>query len=226
MPSKGNRKTIYKSLDISKAASVKALVSDIKSAGSPVDVLINNAGVNLDDDFNYENAKTTLDVNYRGTLAVCRAFLPLLAKDGRIVSLSSVGSSLDPFSKQNATRFRTVSSLDELESFMHEYEDAVKQGKDEAAGFPKQHAYSVSKACINAFTGILAKQNDGLTINCCCPGWVDTDMGGMMGKPPKTPQDGAKIPVRLAFGDIDGVTGRYWANDSIRSKEEGKVQQW
>lgn len=35
-----------------------------------VDVLINNAGVNLDARYGYENARTTLDVNYRGVREV------------------------------------------------------------------------------------------------------------------------------------------------------------
>jgi carbonyl reductase 1 len=51
-------------------------------------------------------------------------------------------------------------------------------------------------------------------------------MGLLIGRAPKTPEDGAKIPVRLALGDIGDVTGRYWANSSVRSKEEGEVQEW
>jgi carbonyl reductase 1 len=79
---------------------------------------------------------------------------------------------------------------------------------------------------VNALTRILAKDHPGLIINACCPGWVKTDMGVQIGRAPKTPEDGAKIPVRLAFGDIGGVTGRYWANSSVRSREEGEVQEW
>lgn len=42
-------------------------------------------------------------------------------------------------------------------------------------------AYSVSKALINAFTRVLARQEEaqGVVINCCCPGWVSTDMGAV-----------------------------------------------
>lgn len=59
-----------------------------------------------------------------------------------------------------------------------------------ASGFgDKGQGYSVSKACVNAITAILARENPGLTINACCPGWVATDMGGIMGKPPKEPSE-------------------------------------
>lgn len=54
-------------------------------------------------------------------------------------------------------------------------------------GWPQQ-AYSVSKACVNALTAVLARENSDLTINACCPGWVSTDMGKMVGsQPPKSP---------------------------------------
>ena len=133
---------------------------------------------------------------------------------------------LNPYSKELQHRFRNVKTLDDVESLAQEYEAAVSKGKESEAGFPAQRAYSVSKALINAFTKVLAVENAGLAINCCCPGWVDTDMGNQIGRPPKTPEDGAKIPVKLAIGDIGDATGEYWGNDSVRSKEDGKIQPW
>lgn len=75
---------------------------------------------------------------------------------------------------------------------------------------------------------IFARDNPGLIINACCPGWVNTDMGNLVGSrtPPKSVMDAAIIPYKLAFEDIEGTTGKYWANDSIRSKESGHVQEW
>lgn len=218
---------MYRPLDISNHASINKLVDEIEEAGYPVDVLINNGGVNLDDRHSYANAKTTLDVNYRGTLHMCQAFIPFVRPDGgRIVNLSSVASNLKPFSKQVQNRFRSATTLDELESLIKDYEVAVKSGNDGAAGFPTQRSYNVSKAFVNAFTRILANNNTNLAINCCCPGWVNTDMGNQVGKAPKNPEEGAKIPVKLALGDIDNISGKYWANDSVRSREDGKPQDW
>lgn len=51
-------------------------------------------------------------------------------------------------------------------------------------------------------------------------------MGRQIGRPPKTPEEGARVPFRVAFGELGGATGRYWANDGVRSREEGKVQEW
>ena len=38
-------------------------------------------------------------------------------------------------------------------------------------------------------SAVLARDNPGLIINACCPGWVNTDMGreGFSRTPPKTP---------------------------------------
>jgi NAD(P)-dependent dehydrogenase (short-subunit alcohol dehydrogenase family) len=46
--------------------------------------------------------------------------------------------------------------------------------------------YHVSKAAENAITMILARENPQFLINCCCPGWVDTELGTQAGQPPKT----------------------------------------
>lgn len=223
-----HQKIHYQSLDIISSSSIASLTSELESLNQTVDVLINNAGVNLDDDFSPSNTKKTLDTNYRGTLNVCNAILPLLTPGtGRIVNLSSAGSSLNPFSPALAKRFRTLSNLEDLEKLMKEYLDAVAAGKDEEKGFTSRRSYGVSKAAVNALTAILARENEGRAmINCCCPGWVDTEMGSLVGKPSKTPEEGARIPVRLAVGDVGGVSGRYWANDSVGGKEDGKVHMW
>ena len=51
-------------------------------------------------------------------------------------------------------------------------------------------------------------------------------MGLLIGRAPKTAAEGAKIPVRLGFGDVEGVSGAYWANSSVRGRGEGEVQEW
>lgn len=62
----------------------------------------------------------------------------------------------------------------------------MQNGTASRDGWPAT-AYCVSKACINAMTAILARENGELIINCCCPGWVSTDMGKQVGQPTKTP---------------------------------------
>jgi carbonyl reductase 1 len=66
-------------LDITDKTQIQALVDKIKKDQGGVDVLINNAGVNLDDDYSLETAKQTLETNYKGTLEVSGVSLPWLS---------------------------------------------------------------------------------------------------------------------------------------------------
>ena len=37
--------------------------------------------------------------------------------------------------------------------------------------------------------------------------------------------EGARIPIRLAFGDIGDVSGKYWANPSVSNRGNGQVME-
>lgn len=117
------------------------------------------------------------------------------------------------------------------------FQNSVRTSTESAAGFGgPQRSYNVSKALLRAATRILSQQHrteypdSHVLINCCCPGWIDTDMGGLVSRrgtrPPKTAEEGARIPVRLALDHLGGVTGEYLANESVRSRDDGAVQRW
>ncbi|GIZ45323.1 hypothetical protein CKM354_000849600 [Cercospora kikuchii] len=226
-----DQKILYPKLDISVQDSIRDFGVEVQKLHGPVSVLVNNAGVNLDQpakSYGPENAKKTLDINYRGTLQMCQTFLPQLSDGGRIVNLSSIASSINTYSPEIQQRLRSATTFEELEQIAQEFEHSVRTSTEASSGFHStQRSYNVSKALLRAATRILASQNPQQLINCCCPGWIDTDMGGLISsrgtRPPKTAEEGARIPVRLALDDIGGVTGEHWANDSVRSREEGKV---
>ena len=60
----------YAKLDIADRSSVETFARTVKEKHGVVDVLINNAGVNLDDEYSAENVKMTLNTNVRSTLQV------------------------------------------------------------------------------------------------------------------------------------------------------------
>lgn len=68
----------YPKLDIADPASIQSLAKSIKNDHAGLDVLINNAGVNLDDEYSPANVKKTLNTNYQGTLNV-NAATPVLS---------------------------------------------------------------------------------------------------------------------------------------------------
>ena len=239
----------YSQLDITDAAHVEAFAQMIQKAHGNVDVLINNAAAHdADKEYSPEIVKMVLNTNFWGTQRVslkkvpfsarnyglslrqmCQTLMPLLAsrEHGRIVNVSSTDSSLDKYSQEIQQRFRDPKmTLQALEALVQEYFACVNSGTETQSGWPKS-AYAVSKASINALTAVLARTNPGVVVNCCCPGWVDTDMGSIAGsRPPKTPEDGAKIPIRLALKDIGETTGRYWSNPSVADTGDGQVMTW
>lgn len=61
---------LYPSLDVTKHESISALAETVRSEAGTLDVLVNNAGVNLDRPYTLQNVRATMEVNYRGTLQV------------------------------------------------------------------------------------------------------------------------------------------------------------
>jgi len=79
-------------------------------------------------------------------------------------------------------------------------------------------AYRFSKALVNAYTVLLAREQPDLIINSVTPGWIQTDMtAGSAAK--GTPQQGSVPPVWLLMSpDLERVpTGRYYGSDCVRS---------
>lgn len=78
-----------------------------------------------------------------------------------------------------------------------------------AEGLEGPGAYGVAKAALNALTRALVRDLPaGVKINACCPGWVNTRMGGA--EAPLTPEEGADTPVWLALLPDDGPTGGFF----------------
>jgi NAD(P)-dependent dehydrogenase (short-subunit alcohol dehydrogenase family) len=73
-------------------------------------------------------------------------------------------------------------------------------------------AYRLSKTGLNALTRILAAElaGENILVNSCCPGWVQTDMGGRSA--PRSVEEGADTPVWLATLADDGPRGGFFRN--------------
>lgn len=117
---------------------------------------------------------------------------------------------------------------DELDSIIREYVKIEELGGAaalESEGYGTGEAYPFSKACLHALTQITARENPNLRINCCSPGFINTDlvkdMARKQGRDPadmgaKEPAAGAIAPVYLMMGDVEGQ-GWYYGSDGIRS---------
>jgi NAD(P)-dependent dehydrogenase (short-subunit alcohol dehydrogenase family) len=177
-------------LDTTKAEDRTAAAKTIGEKFGKLDILINNAGVGAQGDMfvltvsetTEEELETVFGTNLFATIAVTRAFLPLLKKSeaGRIVNLSSILGSLTLHADPNSP----IASI-------------------------KTFAYDASKSALNAFTIHLAAELKGtkIKVNSAHPGWVKTDMG--TDKAPMEIVDGAKTSVDLALIPQDGPNGRF-----------------
>jgi len=224
-------------LDIGSSKSITEFSNHVKkTCPDGLDVLINNAGVNLDQTTKHgiEPATQTIDINYNGTREMIGALIPLMRRPGhqhlghsRIVNVSSVASKLRSSEYPQSTRqaFQNAASMTDVENLRDRYLRSVAKRCERVDGWPVGRSYNVSKALMNAATQVLATENEDLLINACCPGWIDTDMGSLVGKPSKSARDGAKIPLKLAFGKIE-ESGKYWENPSVFGTADGQVAEW
>jgi NAD(P)-dependent dehydrogenase (short-subunit alcohol dehydrogenase family) len=187
--------------------------------------VVNNAGIGDQD-----GLAAVLETNTLGVRRVCEAFLPLLeASGGRVVNVTSASgpsfvATCSPerqafFVDPHMTWTRLQAFIDECLATRGEAAALARLGLGSGAG------YGLSKACANAYTMILAREQPQLAVNACTPGFIATDMtrghAKSAGKSPaelgmKTPAEGARAPMHLLFGSLAG-NGRFYGSDSKRS---------
>jgi NAD(P)-dependent dehydrogenase (short-subunit alcohol dehydrogenase family) len=91
-PAASDPRLVHLMLDITDQAQVEAAAA----AAPDVTLLINNAGVNFNTGLiaapSIDNARVEVETNYLGTLRMCRAFAPILGRNGggAIVNMASI----------------------------------------------------------------------------------------------------------------------------------------
>ncbi len=216
-------------LDVADAGSVKSAakhVADVCDA-ERLYGLVNNAGVGTAAG---ATLAAVLEVNVLGVQRTCEAFLPLLdPRAGRIVNVTSAaGPTYVAGCSPEMSRFFLDAEGDWplLATFIG---DCIAMEGNPAAfaakGLGDGAAYGLSKALANKYTLLLARQHPALGINACTPGFIETDMtrsyATSQGKSAaelgmKPPSEGAKAPMHLLFGALEG-NGRYYGSDAKRS---------
>ncbi|KAF2174733.1 NAD(P)-binding protein [Zopfia rhizophila CBS 207.26] len=179
-------------LDLTSDSSILAAAKEVEVKHGRLDVLVNNAGILLDDDWEPGDLqgmmkfyRDTFETNLFGTAAVTEAFVSLLekAKIPRLVFLSSMLGSL-------SDRNDPSSIYDAVESV----------------------SYRCSKAAINMLCLSYARRyrDKGWKVNTCCPGYVITNInkgGGVL-----TVEEAMLNLVRLCTLGVNGETGTFSDN--------------
>ncbi|MBA0732724.1 hypothetical protein Gogos_016796 [Gossypium gossypioides] len=102
-------------------------------------------------------------------------------------------------------------SEERVELVLNKYLEDFRDGALKTNGWPTYigpSTYMLSKAAMNAYTRILAKNYPTFCINCVHPGFVKTDMTGSNGF--STPAQGAENVVRVALLPIGASSGLYY----------------
>ena len=86
---------LWATVDVSDAKAVSLLVDSAQKALKKIDVLVNNAGVQIEKtvtESTDEDWTKLMDTNAKGVFLCCRAFIPLMASEGggSIVNLGSI----------------------------------------------------------------------------------------------------------------------------------------
>uniref|UniRef100_A0AC34RQ41 Carbonyl reductase n=1 Tax=Panagrolaimus sp. JU765 TaxID=591449 RepID=A0AC34RQ41_9BILA len=103
----------------------------------------------------------------------------------------------EKYSESNIQRIIEAKTTQEIDDFVEDFKKSVKNQTQTEDGFPKT-SYRVSKAAEIALTLLHHRMyGNKITINACCPGYVNTDMTGNKG--PLTIQEGADTPSYLAI---------------------------
>lgn len=193
--------------------------------------IVNNAGIGGGPD----DHAAVLGTNTLGVRRVCEAFLASIEpQGGRIVNVTSAsGPSFVATCSPEWQRFFTDEPITwpRLQAFIDECLALSAQGPSgnqaafAAKGLGDGSPYGLSKACANSYTLLLAREHPNLHVNACTPGFIETDMtrhyAESSGKSPaalgmKTPADGARAPMHLLFGSLQG-NGRFYGSDAKRS---------
>ncbi|EOD22049.1 hypothetical protein EMIHUDRAFT_240561 [Emiliania huxleyi CCMP1516] len=220
-------------LDVTDDASVAAAAASVLATGSQLDALVNNAGVLLERKGTAlaSIVEPTLRVNLRGAVSVTAAFRPLIRDGGLIVNISSgagtfVTGQLDP-----SVRAR-LEAMDAAR-----LQEAIARLAAAAAASPTHQPddtpiYGVSKAGLNYYTQLEARENPRLRVVACSPGFCRTAIAGADAdysrREPKEAALGADVVVKLLLGDLGRDSGRFYKEcskpgtslEAARSKQE------
>jgi len=167
-------------LDVANADAVARLAAEI--GGTPIDILINNAGTigpaqerQTAFEMDFDGWAEAFAINSMAPVRVMQTLLPNLraSKHGRVVNITSQMGAI---------------SLDMTQAY----------------------AYCASKAALNKFMRLAAIElgREGIHVCLIHPGWVQTDMGGAAAD--ITPQESAAGIVATVDKLDAGTNGSFW----------------
>ncbi|MBR5419660.1 MAG: SDR family oxidoreductase [Lachnospiraceae bacterium] len=210
---KADRKLELILCDLGDYASIRHFARQVKAENEKIDILVNNAGfISLDRQETKEGLERQFGINHIGHFYLTMLLLKKMGEGSRIVNVASGAH------KAGRIHFEDIN--------LKKHFDVIT-------------AYSQSKLANVLFTRELARRvkERGITVNCCHPGAVATNIGidresgfgktitGMLKPFFLTPEEGARTAIFLATDEaVKDISGEYFykcriAKSSKRSKD-------
>jgi retinol dehydrogenase 14 len=190
--STGNRNVDLMIADLSSLRQVRELAAEVQRRYDRLDVLLNNAGVFMNERVLTEDGfETTYAVNHLAPFLLTNLLLDLLKKSApsRIITVSSVAHTRGRIDFENLQSEKT---------------------------FGGYYAYALTKLANVLFTYQLARrlEGTGVTANCLHPGVVGTKLlRAGFNMPGASTEDAAEVLLHLAASpEVEHVTGKYFQN--------------
>ena len=190
--------------DLGDYDSIRGFARTVKAKYARIDILVNNAGfISLDRQETKEGLERQFGINHIGHFLLTMLLLRNMGEGSRIVNVAS-----------GAHKVGRI-HIEDINLKKH---------------FNVITAYSQSKLANVLFTRELARRvaKRGITVNCCHPGAVATNIGidrdtgfgktvtGMLKPFFQTPEEGARTAIFLAMdGSVKNVSGEYFYNCKI-----------
>ncbi len=175
-------------LELTDAKGAQALVREIQDRHGRLDVLVNNAAAELDEEHgaleaDLDDLRTMFEINVIAAWRLIQLVVPAMVANGygRIVNVTT---GLCQFERMADSR----------------REDH----------YPGHGGYRVTKASLNALTALMGGElrEAGVLVNASDPGYCRTDMGAPFA--PLSAAEGADVSIYLATLDQDGPTAGWF----------------
>ena len=216
---------IVQRIELEDAASIASAREYVQREFGALDILVNNAAICFNDPTLYgtvphtpfeQQAAVTMRVNFTGTLAVIRQFLPLLRASAspRLITYGSSAGRLSILRSPEKTALFTspLLSTSQLEEQMSMFVADVEAGVHSQRGWPNT-CYGMSKLGLIALTRVLARDEPQIAVNSCDPGYCATDQNNHQGTRPA--ERGAVTALMLALRSAgECVSGKHFFDEA------------
>ncbi|MEM8500992.1 MAG: SDR family oxidoreductase [Pseudomonadota bacterium] len=196
-PSKLSHEITWHTTDVGSSSSVADLTEAVLAQFSTLDVLVNNAGVQIEKnilDTSDDDWDLLMGANAKGVFNLCRAMIPVMGEGGSIINIGSISANIaDP----------SMALYNASKAFVHGLTRSIAVDHG-----PRVRCNAISPGWI------LTGMSDAAFAQASCPESAQNDAiqrhaAGRLGKP----EDVAKLACWLASDDSEFATGQCYAID-------------